>query len=167
MIQVSSWDKTIGGKRYSLSYERDGTKNVIAVNGEHIEVKEHLPSVFLGFDEPFTFDGIEARLLVRVKSPRPTSLGFEFFPDIVIDGTLLNRKKKYQKRSNLLWMLAVTVVFTALSVWLSDWVFLAYVVAISALSFRFKPSSLTAFSYAGILCVAVFICSMLLLFLQF
>ena len=161
MSSIISWDTTIDSKPYSLSYERLDGRHVVSVNGTPIEVKERLLSILLGFDEKFTFDGIEARLLVKCKSSESLTSRFDFIPDIAVNGILLNRKKKYIKRANLLWVFAIAAACSTLSLWGGECFLAAYVV-IGVLAFRYKPSSLSGGTFASVLVIAIFVCSLLL-----
>ena len=162
MDPVTSWDKSIDGKLYNLSYERIDNQHVVTVNGTPIEIKEHFMSLLLGVDEKFSFDGNEARLLVRVKSSKSFKSRFDYIPDIVVDGFLLGSRKKYIKRVHLLWIFVIAAICSSLSLWGGEWFLAAYIV-IGAVATRYRPSSLSIAMFAAVLAVAVFVCALLLL----
>jgi len=95
MSKTAAWSSKIKGVRYEFSYARKGGKHTITVDNAPIEVKGSFMSVILGFDEAFTFDGTEARLVVGKT------------PDVAIDGTFLRSGKKYVQRPA--WVMAFAV----------------------------------------------------------
>ena len=78
------WESEIEEKTYSFSYIKEKQQHVITVNNQPINLKPSFKSSILGFDEPFSFDGINARLVVSNKQP-----------DVAVNGTFLQSKKAY------------------------------------------------------------------------
>ena len=97
MGKVTEWESQYGDKTYAFSYEKVKGKQVIKVNGEATELKPTFWSRVLGFDEPFSFDGKDARLVVLDKKP-----------DVAVDGMFLQSGTPYVKTPK--WV----IVFSAL-----------------------------------------------------
>ncbi len=84
--RLEQWVSDVNGKRYTFSHEKKGGKHIVTVNGRSIMVKRGFMSVIRGFDEPFIFDGINARVVV-------TNI-----TDIVINGEFIRSGEKYVPR---------------------------------------------------------------------
>ena len=97
MGKITEWESQYEGADYRLSHEKVKGIHLLKVNGEAVEIKPSLKSSFLGFDEPFRFDGREARLVIENKEP-----------DIVIDGKYLKSGKSYVAIPK--WLIAFVIV---------------------------------------------------------
>ena len=78
------WESDIEGKLYSFSYEKIKSEHLITVNDQQTKLKPSFKSMVLGFDEQFTFDGINARLVVAGNKP-----------DVVVKDIFLQSGKPY------------------------------------------------------------------------
>lgn len=87
MKNQEQWQSTINDKNYEFSYKKNKGNHEISVNGTMVSLKAGLWSSLLGFDENFTFDGTEARLIVDGKGP-----------DVAVNGAYLQSGKKYIER---------------------------------------------------------------------
>ncbi|MDR2888995.1 MAG: hypothetical protein LBV33_04040, partial [Lachnospiraceae bacterium] len=90
------WSGELNGKRYDISYQRVKGKNVVTTNGVETVVKAGFMSSLMSFDEPFTFDNINARLVV-VKGK----------PEVVVNDVYLQSGKPYQKRPD--WLIVFVI----------------------------------------------------------
>jgi len=95
MRKSKEWESQINGKTYNFSLKTLG-KYVLTVNGTPIPLKRGFLSFILWFDEKFTFDGIDARLVIEKK------------PDIVVDGIYVRSGKRYVERP--MWSLVLAVI---------------------------------------------------------
>ena len=65
--EKNQWQSSIDEKIYKFDYKRVGLKHRLMVNDEEIIVKRESTSLFVRLDEPFFFDGKEARLVKKGK----------------------------------------------------------------------------------------------------
>ncbi len=87
MEKVVRWTSDIDGKSYNFVYEKAKGNHTITVNEETHELNISLMSEITSFDEKFTFDGRDARLVIRKKQP-----------DVVVDGICLRSGERYVGR---------------------------------------------------------------------
>lgn len=80
----TEWKNEYEGKVYEFSHEKIRGTHVLTVNGEPIEIKGSFLSSVLGFDEGFTLDGKEARLVIEKRKP-----------EVVLEGVYLNSGQKH------------------------------------------------------------------------
>ena len=84
MGKITEWESEYEGKVYNFSHEKIKGVHSLKINGEVVEIKPGMKSAFLGFDEPFQFEGKEARLVIEDKKP-----------DIAVDGKYLGSGNQY------------------------------------------------------------------------
>jgi len=96
MAKITEWESQYNGQTYTFSHEKVKGKRILKVNGEATEIKPGFWSFLLSLDEPFTFEGKEARFV---------EIGGEF--DIAVDGILLKSGKPYVKQPK--WIVAFFV----------------------------------------------------------
>ncbi|MCL2437668.1 MAG: hypothetical protein FWE26_03405 [Coriobacteriia bacterium] len=103
---VQEWESAIDGKylRFKCEHEK-GQTYTLTIGGESLAVKGGFLSMMFGFDEPFTYEGREMRL-VAAKAGM----------DVVYDGKLLVAGKPYYPRPAWVWVfviICVSLVFLA------------------------------------------------------
>ena len=105
MNQVTQWDTMIYGKQYKFTYETEEGRHIIAVNDDPpIEVEKNKFSKVLGIDKKISFDGMDARLVVRQKKP-----------DIALHGFFLQSREMYKHRAETL-LLVFAALFLLLAI---------------------------------------------------
>lgn len=87
MKAPTQWESDINGKHYAFLVEQVKGKQVVTVNGEPQTVKMGFASMWIGFDEKFTFDGMEAHLVINKNKP-----------DVAVNGIFLQSGKTYIQR---------------------------------------------------------------------
>jgi|AKZA01.1.fsa_nt_gi hypothetical protein len=87
MKKITEWESEIDGKYYKISHQKIKSKHVITVNESSVEIKDSFMNTIIGFDEKFTLDGMEARLVIENNKP-----------DVVVNGVFLQSGKKYIQR---------------------------------------------------------------------
>ena len=97
MGKATQWESQIDGKSYAFTHEKIKGKHIITANGAQSEIKGGFMSTMLGFDEGFTLDGREARLVIERNKP-----------DVVVGGVYLQSGKQYVKRPA--WVLAFAII---------------------------------------------------------
>ena len=85
MGKITEWESEYEGKTYAFSHEKVNGSHVLKINGEVVIIKPGIKSVWLRLDEPFVFDGKEARLVMENK-----------LPDVAVAGTFLKSGKPYE-----------------------------------------------------------------------
>ena len=61
--KTNKWISSIDEKTYEFNYRKAGLKHILTINDEDIIIKRKSTSIFVRLDEPFVFDGKEARLV--------------------------------------------------------------------------------------------------------
>jgi len=97
MGKTTQWESKIDGKSYAFSHEKVKGRHILTANGLQTEIKGGFISALLGFDEKFTFEGREARLVIEKNKP-----------DVIIDGVYLQSGKNYIKRPA--WVLVFAII---------------------------------------------------------
>ena len=100
---LQMWQSTIDGYLYDFNHQIVNKKHVLVVNGNPIEFKTSFMSTLLGFDEGFSLNGKEARLIVDKNGP-----------DVALDGVLLQSGKKYVARPA--WVLVFVILCIAIPI---------------------------------------------------
>ncbi|MDR0512555.1 MAG: hypothetical protein LBG93_05580 [Treponema sp.] len=84
MGKITEWESDYNGKTYAFSHEKVKGSHILKINGEPTIIKNTMRSIWLGLDEPFTFEGKKARLAM-----------YNNAPDVVVDGMFLKSGKPY------------------------------------------------------------------------
>ena len=164
MNQTTHWDATVDSKKYSFAYKREENKHIVTVNSVPIEIKRHFLSYLLGFDEKFSHDGIEGRLLIKRRlSGNAQTPGVVIEPDIAFNGILLQNGNKYVKRNNLVIILALMCLFIPLVILGGPYFLIGYIFMFFAI-IPFRPSS---FDVTNFITLFAFICTIIGLLLFF
>jgi len=94
--KITQWESQIDGEKYEFSHQKVKGRHLLTVNGNLIEIRGSFMSTLLGFDEKFTLDSKEARLVIERN-----------VPDVVVGGIYLQSGKKYIPRPA--WVLVFAV----------------------------------------------------------
>ena len=103
MSKVTEWESTINEKEYKFAYQKTRKGQEIEVNGEKHLLKTGMKSHLLGFDEPFEFDGISARLILSGDKP-----------DVAVNGICIRDGETYT--SNPTWAIVFAVLCGAIPI---------------------------------------------------
>ena len=85
--KITQWYSVINNTNYNFVYEKKKGKHTLTINDVPHVIKAGFISTMIGFDEKFTFDGVDARLVIEKK-----------IPDVVINNTFLQSGKHYVER---------------------------------------------------------------------